>query len=103
MNSADRPIALDAYQKLARGYSDLAESKAENGFNEHPAMRSTIGSVAGLSVLDAGCGPGFLVRDLLKSGVTNVAGFDISPAMIEIARARVGNAAKVFELSLIHI
>lgn len=97
MRYSDRPIALDAYQKLARGYSDLAESKAENGYNEHPAMRSTIGEVTGLSVLDAGCGPGFLVRDLLRSGATKVVGFDVSPAMVEIARPRVGNAAEVFE------
>ncbi|MFK7740797.1 MAG: class I SAM-dependent methyltransferase [Planctomycetota bacterium] len=87
MSHRDKPIARDAYEQLAQGYSDLAEGKAENGFNEHPAMRKQIGDVAGLAVLDAGCGPGFLMRDLLRAGARRVVGFDVSPAMLRIARA----------------
>ncbi|MEL7022720.1 MAG: methyltransferase domain-containing protein [Pseudomonadota bacterium] len=90
----DNPIALEAYEKLAHAYSAKSETKAENGYNEHPAMRSCIGSVDGLAVLDAGCGPGFLTRDLVAGGARRVVGFDISPTMIEIARERVGNDAE---------
>ncbi|MEL7130347.1 MAG: class I SAM-dependent methyltransferase [Pseudomonadota bacterium] len=90
------PIALAAYEALAAGYSARAETKAENGYNEHPAMRKQIGDVAGLCVLDAGCGPGFLVRDLLAAGASKVVGFDISPAMIALAKSRVGHAATLF-------
>lgn len=91
----DRPIALDAYETLAHTYAALAESKAENGYNEHPAIREVIGPVEGLRVLEAGCGPGFLVRDLLAAGAARVLGFDVSPSVIEIARARVGGAAEL--------
>ena len=96
MSDPDTPIALEAYEALARRYSDLAETKAENGFNEHPAMRAQIGDVAGPRILDAGCGPGFLTRDLLDKGAAELAAFDISPAMIEVARERVGARARLF-------
>jgi SAM-dependent methyltransferase len=96
MSDPDAPVALDAYEALARRYSDLAEAKAENGYNEHPAMRAQIGDVAGLRILDAGCGPGFLTRDLLDKGAAELAAFDISPAMIEVARERVGVRARLF-------
>ncbi|MEL7201206.1 MAG: SAM-dependent methyltransferase, partial [Pseudomonadota bacterium] len=77
-NETNAPIARDAYDALAEGYAALAETKAENGFNEHPAMRACIGDVKGLTVLDAGCGPGFLLRDLLAAGARRVCGFDVS-------------------------
>lgn len=83
-----RPIALDAYEQLAEGYAERAETKAENGYNEHPAMRQCIGPVDGLRVLDAGCGPGFLTRDLLAAGAARLTALDVSPKMIELARAR---------------
>ncbi len=92
----DLPIALAAYEKLARAYSEIAERKAENGYNEHPAIRAQIGDVVGLKVLDAGCGPGFLTRDLLANGASEVVGFDISPNMIEVAKERVGAGVNLF-------
>lgn len=96
MSDAENPIALDAYEKLAHGYSAIAQDKAENGYNEHPAMRSRIGDVSGLSVLDAGCGPGFLIEHLIAGGASSVAGFDISPTMVEIAQNRIGSQAEIF-------
>lgn len=95
MKDDERPIALKAYEELAERYAAIAESKAENGFIEHPAMRKQLGPVAGLKVLDAGCGPGFLVAHLVAQGAT-VSAFDISPKMIELARRRVGDRADFF-------
>lgn len=89
------PIALAAYEELAERYSAVAESKAENGFIEHPAMRAQLGDVYGLMVLDAGCGPGFLTTYLLNAGA-DVTAFDISPKMIELARKRSGEKARFF-------
>lgn len=95
MTVGDEPIALAAYEALADGYAAIAETKAENGYNEFPAMRAALGDVRGQTVLDAGCGPGFLVRDLICAGTRRVVGLDISPRMIAHARARVGTAAEV--------
>ena len=91
----DKPIALRAYEELAERYSALAEAKAENGYIEHPAMRGRLGEVAGLTVLDAGCGPGFLAAYLAGKGAA-VTGFDISPRMVELARKRAGGAVRLF-------
>jgi SAM-dependent methyltransferase len=89
------PIALVAYEALAERYSEKAESKAENAFIEHPAMRQALGNVSGLSILDAGCGPGFLVKHLIDSGA-QVTAFDVSPKMIDIARQRTAERARLF-------
>lgn len=92
MTEDDRPIALAAYEALAHAYAARAETKAENGYNEHPAIRRVIGAVEGLAVLDAGCGPGFLTRDLVAGGAARVAAFDVSPTMVAIARERAPEA-----------
>jgi len=89
------PVALAAYEALAERYSEKAESKAENGFIEHPAMRQALGNVAGLSVLDAGCGPGFLANHLINCRA-QVTAFDVSPKMIDIARKRTVGKARLF-------
>ena len=93
MTTDNTPIALAAYERLAKGYAAKAETKAENGFIEHPAISAAMGDVSGLRVADAGCGPGFTLAHLMAQGAAEIVGFDVSPAMIEIARARVGARA----------
>ena len=100
MNTTDTPIALEAYEALAERYAAIAETKAENGYNEHPAMRTAIGDVAGLDVLDAGCGPGFMSRDLLDKGAASATAFDISPNMVEIATRTTWGKASCFVADL---
>ncbi|MAK60661.1 MAG: SAM-dependent methyltransferase [Ponticaulis sp.] len=100
MASDNSPIALEAYEALAERYAAMAETKAENGYNEHPAMRNAIGDPSGLHVLDAGCGPGFLSRDLLDEGAASVSAFDISPNMVEIAKRNTGGKASCFVADL---
>ncbi len=90
-----KPIALEAYEELAVSYSAIAESKAENGYIEHPAIRKQLGDVQGLKILDAGCGPGILASYLISKGAI-VTGFDISPQMIALARKRIGENFKLF-------
>ncbi len=68
------------------------ESNLINGHYERPAMINLAGDVLGRRVLDAGCGSGPLSAALRAKGAT-VAGFDASPAMIRLARERLGPAA----------
>jgi len=49
------------------------------------AVTKTIGSPAGLTVLDAGCGEGYLSRMLAKAGAT-VTGIDFSASLVAAAR-----------------
>ena len=46
------------------------------------------GVVAGTTVLDVACGTGVIIPDYLSRGVTKVIGVDISPAMVELAKAK---------------
>jgi len=55
--------------------------------NSDPVLWRLAGNVAGLDVLDAGCGTGYLSRELARRGA-RVIGVDFSPNMIEIARQK---------------
>jgi uncharacterized protein YhfF/protein-L-isoaspartate O-methyltransferase len=65
--------------------------------NSDPVLWRLAGDVAGLDVLDAGCGTGYLSREMTRRGA-RVTGVDFSPAMIEIARQK----ASEQELSIQH-
>lgn len=87
MSDEKKPIALDAYEKLAEAFARLAPSKAENAYIEQPAMRKAVGDVKGMKILEAGCGPGILAEYLVHEGAKVVA-YDVSPKMIELAKER---------------
>jgi SAM-dependent methyltransferase len=73
------------YDQWAEAY---ATANAEGFFNtwyEKPAMLRLLGDVRGKRVLDAGCGSGPTSVALIERGA-DVSGFDLSAAMIEIAR-----------------
>jgi SAM-dependent methyltransferase len=101
MDDPGRPIALAAYEALAERYSRRAESKAENGYVEHPAIRRQLGDVNGKKVLDAGCGPGILAGYLADHGA-EVTAFDVSPKMVELARLRLGSRGRTFLADMSH-
>ena len=56
-------------------------------FNSDPVLWGFAGDVSGLTVLDAGCGTGYLSRKLDQRGA-NVVGVDFSEKMIEIAMTK---------------
>ncbi len=89
------PIAYDAYQDLAEAYDAKVDTKPHNAYYDRPAVLSLLPDVAGKDVLDAGCGPGAYAAILLKRGARLVA-CDVSEKMIECARRRVGDRAKLF-------
>ncbi|MEU8548896.1 class I SAM-dependent methyltransferase [Streptomyces roseoverticillatus] len=67
-----------------------AQSMGALPFREHVESHSllkTIGSVAGLRVLDLGCGTGVYARHFQASGARRVVGMDAAADMIEHARA----------------
>ncbi len=75
--------------------ADYAEATATGPFNalyERPATLALLGAVRGLTVLDLGCGPGVLSRELVARGAT-VTGIDVSDAMLRLARETAPGAA----------
>ena len=79
----------DHYDGFAASYSADNESSLFNAYYERPAMLGLAGDVAGRRILDAGCGSGPLAAELAARGAV-VSGFDASPAMVELARRRLG-------------
>ena len=89
-----RPIAYDAYEQLADGFAAKVDTKPHNAYYERPATLSLLPEVAGLRVLDVGCGPGAYAEWLLDRGAT-VTAFDASPAMVAHAVRRTGGRADI--------
>jgi SAM-dependent methyltransferase len=65
-----------------------------NSLYERPATKALLANVSGQRVLEVGCGPGALTEWLLAEGA-KVTAFDVSPEMVRLARARVGDGVDV--------
>jgi len=81
---------IDIYDDFATQYAALVAKREEHDVEDDHFMSpflKAIGDVSGLTVLDAGCGEGYLARILTQRGA-NVTGIDISPRLVEIARGK---------------
>jgi len=85
-------MKADHYDNFAESYSTENESSLFNHYYERPAMIDLAGDVNGRRILDAGCGSGPLSAALRAKGAI-MTGFDASPAMVELARQRLGEDA----------
>jgi 2-polyprenyl-3-methyl-5-hydroxy-6-metoxy-1,4-benzoquinol methylase len=81
------------YDVFAGEYEVHAAVAPYNALYDRPATLRLIGDVEGRRVLDAACGPGFYVDELLAAGAS-VAGCDAAPTMIDLARQRVGDLVR---------
>jgi predicted TPR repeat methyltransferase len=83
----------DCILQLFREFSSNYDSRMRDNLSyQAPELlqdliRSEIGDAAGLEILDIGCGTG-LAGAALKDRAARLAGVDLSPEMIELARAR---------------
>ncbi|MFT3888403.1 MAG: class I SAM-dependent methyltransferase [Arachnia sp.] len=77
------------YDDFAADYVAENDTSLLNNYYERPAMLNLLGDVAGRRILDAGCGSGALSVALRERGA-EVAGFDASAAMLDVARSRLG-------------
>jgi SAM-dependent methyltransferase len=87
--AAQRP---DHYDAFAEAYARANDSGLFNRWYARPAVLDLLGDVAGRRILDAGCGSGPLLAELMERGAS-AAGFDASQAMIGLARNRLGDEA----------
>ena len=96
----EKPIGRRNYEQFAERYARLVETKAHNAYYERPATLSLLPDVRGLVVLDAGCGPGIYTEWFIERGATRVVAVDVTPAMIDLARKRVGKNAEFHRADL---
>lgn len=80
--------AWSVYDSMAESYEAHAADSAYNAHYDRPAILSMLGDVEGKRVLDAGCGPGYYIEELVSRGA-NVVAFDASEQMVELAARRV--------------
>jgi len=81
---------IDVYDDYAAQYAEYVAARNRAGVAGDPLgilprMLDLLGDLAGLRVLDAGCGEGYLAR-VLAAGGAQVTGIDISPRLIRLAR-----------------
>lgn len=75
------------YDVFADAFQEHAAEAPYNALYDRPATSALLGPVAGRRVLDAACGPGFYLEELVARGA-DVVGCDASPRMVELARRR---------------
>ncbi len=78
------------YDDIADRYAAGVDERPWNALYERPATLEMLPAVAGLDVLDAGCGPGWYTCWLAEQGA-RVVGIDLSGRMVEIARRRLAD------------
>jgi SAM-dependent methyltransferase len=95
----EEPVAFQAYEQLAEAFAARVETKAWNAYYDRPAVLGLLPDVAGMRVLDAGCGPGAYAERLVARGAEVVA-VDVSPKMVKLCRQRLGNKVDVREADI---
>jgi SAM-dependent methyltransferase len=91
-DSSAGPVAgavVNDYDSFAEAYVAENEHSLINGYYTRPAIVDLAGDVAGRRILEAGCGAG-PISAILRDRGANVAGFDSSAKMVELARKRLG-------------
>ncbi|MFZ1431450.1 MAG: class I SAM-dependent methyltransferase [Geminicoccaceae bacterium] len=86
-NIYDDPAFFEGYSRLGRSVDGL------DGAPEWPALRAMLPAVAGLRVVDLGCGFGWFCRWARAEGAVRVLGLDLSERMLARARAATEDAA----------
>lgn len=88
---------IEAYDKMAGDYERHVDSQSgHNAYYERPAMLKVLpADIEQMTVLDAGCAAGWYTEQFIIRGA-RVTAVDLSPAMVEACKRRVGNEATVF-------
>ncbi|MEV4546739.1 class I SAM-dependent methyltransferase [Nonomuraea wenchangensis] len=95
----DAKLKYNDYDGFARPYARDNEISPYNDLYERPAILSLAGEVAGLRVLDAGCGAGAHAAELVARGA-DVTGVDLSAGLLALARERLGPDVPLLQADL---
>jgi SAM-dependent methyltransferase len=101
MPAAENQLTVTAtdYDEFAAAYAKENETGLFNAYYARPEVVRIAGDVSGRRILDAGCGSGPLTEALRDRGAS-VTGFDVSAAMVDLARERLGEDADLHVVDL---
>ena len=83
----------------AVSFQQHAADSAANAHYDRPAVLAALGPLSGRQVLDAACGPGLYLRELLERGA-EVTAFDASPVMVSLARQQTAGRVRIDQAAL---
>lgn len=93
MTQYDEPTFFDKYAQMPRSRQGLSAA------GEWPQMKRLLGDLAGLDVLDLGCGYGWHCQYAAEQGAKSVLGVDASRAMLTRAEAMTDSPRVRFRLA----
>lgn len=96
---AESPVGLTSYARIGAAYGATVDEKPYNADYERPATLSLLPPLAGLRVLDMGCGNGWYAEVFVNHGA-QVTAFDVSPVMAAQSQQRLGARAQVIVADL---
>ncbi|MEU0299373.1 class I SAM-dependent methyltransferase [Streptomyces sp. NPDC006175] len=82
------------HDRVGDFFAKNADTSPYNAYTDRPAMLALAGEVAGLRILDVGCGAGHYAAELLAAGA-EVVGIDGSATLLGHARERLGDRAEL--------
>ncbi|MBA2284137.1 MAG: class I SAM-dependent methyltransferase [Ktedonobacteraceae bacterium] len=91
----------NTYDEFASQYAHMMTAQEKDGVEPGSNMSrflQIVGDVSGLTILDAGCGEGYLSRILTQRGAY-VTGIDISPRLVEMARAKDSTGSITYQVA----
>jgi SAM-dependent methyltransferase len=88
-----------AYDRMGLSFQQHAADSAYNAHYDRPAVLAALGPVTGRRVLDAACGPGLYLNELLERGA-EVTAFDASAVMVSLARQRTAGRVQIDQAAL---
>lgn len=88
------------WDEIASDYLAKADTAPHNARLERPVMTALAGPMAGLDVLDLGCGTGFYAARAVAQGAASVVAFDTCQACLDATQARTRGQAICLPVSL---
>jgi ubiquinone/menaquinone biosynthesis C-methylase UbiE len=90
----DADAVRHAYEAIADGYAERFGDELERSAFGRAVLDDAIASThSSARMMDLGCGPGHIAAYLRAHGQGPVVGVDLTPAMLRIARTRLGDLA----------